>query len=568
MEKMDLSVLRHSAAHLLAHAIKELYPDTLLTIGPATKEGFFYDFLPHANFKEEDLSKIEEKMREIAQRKLPLTHKQIDKDSARQLYQNNTFKLELINDIPDETVGLAEQGNFYDLCRGGHVENTADIQHFKLLHVSGSYWRADKNNTALQRITGTAFYSQKDLDEFIQFREDAIKYDHRRLGKELDLFSFHDEGVGFPFFHPHGKTTLNVMTDYLRKTMFRAGYQEISTPTMLSDELWQRSGHYQHYKENMYFSEVDGKSYAIKPMNCPGSILLYKERRRSYRDLPLRLSEFGLVHRHELSGVLNGLLRVRSFTQDDAHIFCTVDQIQKEVEDFIALYDDIMNRFGFSNISIGVSTKPAKAIGNDELWEKATAALEDALKKMGKKYTVLPGEGAFYGPKIEFGIEDSLKRLWTCGTIQLDFFQAENFDLTYVAPDGTYQRPVMLHRAIYGSLERFFAVLLEHYKGKLPFWLAPVQARVLTITDEQKDYALTILKELRNADIRAELDDSGDTISGQIKRAQMQKIPWMIVVGKKEVESGTVTIRYLDGKQQFGIVMNDLLEKARTVNNE
>ena len=562
MKDKDLSVLRHSAAHLLAHAISELFPNTILTIGPATKEGFFYDFLPEKNFKDEDIVHIEERMHAISAKNIPLTHKQITKDFARELYKNNPFKLELINDIPGDTVGLAEQGDFYDLCRGGHVDSTGDIKHFKLLHISGSYWRADKEKDQLQRISGTAFFTQEDLDAFIKQREDAIQFDHRRLGKELDLFSFHDEGVGFPFFHPRGMIVLNELIAHLRKRLRKAKYQEISTPTMLSDELWRRSGHYQHYKDNMYFSIIDDKSYALKPMNCPGAILVYKNNPHSYRELPLRLAELGHVHRHELSGVLSGLFRVRAFTQDDAHIFCTKDQIEQEVTDFITLVDEVIKPFGFSNITIGVSTKPAKAMGSDELWGVAIKALENALTKAGKSYTIYEGEGAFYGPKIEFGIEDSLKRVWQCGTMQIDFFQPENFDLSYISPEGVKERPVMLHRAIYGSFERFFGIILEHFKGKLPFWLSPVQARILTITDDQKEYAQEIYDALFDADVRVEIDSSSDPISGQIKRAQLDRVPWMLVLGKKEVENKTITLRDLDGKQEFGLKLEDVLKKA------
>jgi threonyl-tRNA synthetase len=562
MKEKDLSVLRHSAAHLLAQAIKELFPATILTIGPATKEGFFYDFLPEKNFKDEDVVRIEEKMHELSRKNISLTHKQISKDVAREMYKNNPFKLELINDIPGDTVGLAEQGDFYDLCRGGHVDSTGEIQHFKLLHVSGSYWRADKSKTPLQRITGTAFFTAEDLQAFIQQKEDAIQFDHRRLGKELDLFSFHEEGVGFPFFHPHGTIVLHAMKDHLRKHMIKAKYQEISTPIMLSDELWQRSGHYQHYKDNMYFCNVDDRSYAIKPMNCPGAILVYKERPHSYRELPLRLAEFGLVHRHELSGVLSGLFRVRAFTQDDAHIFCTKDQIEQEITDFIALFDKVLKPFGFDKIIIGVSTKPAKAMGSDELWDVATKALENALNKAGKTYTIYEGEGAFYGPKIEFGIEDSLKRVWQCGTIQVDFFQPENFDLSYISAEGVKERPVMLHRVIYGSFERFFGIVLEHFKGRLPFWLSPVQMKVLTITDEQKDYAQSVVNVLLDHGLRVEIDNSSDPISGQIKRAQLERVPLMLVIGKKEVENKTITLRDLDGKQEFGLTLEDVIKKT------
>lgn len=563
MEEKNLSVLRHSAAHLLAHAVVELFPKTLLTIGPATKDGFFYDFLPEKSFKDEDIVSIEQRMHEISQRNVRLTHKEIEKSEACALYKDNCFKLELINDIPGGTVGLAEQGDFYDLCRGGHVQSTGDIKHFKLLHISGAYWRADKEKASLQRITGTAFFTQKELDEYFQMREDALKYDHRKLGKELDLFSFHEEGVGFPFFHPHGKAVLNALTDRVRRLIRRAGYQEVSTPVMLSDELWQRSGHDQHYKDNMYFSMIDERSYAVKPMNCPGSMLIYKERPRSYRELPLRLADFGVLHRHELSGVLNGLLRVRSFTQDDAHIFCTKDQIEQEVENFIRLYDKVIKPFGFTNIIIGVSTRPAKAMGNDRLWDQATQTLESVLKKLGKAYTIYQGEGAFYGPKIEFGIEDSLKRVWQCGTIQIDLCNPENFDLSYISPEGTKERPIILHRAIYGSLERFFGIILEHFKGKLPFWLSPVQIKVLTITDEQKEYAQTIVDALLDRDVRVNVDLSSDPISAQIKRAQLERIPLMIVIGKKEVGNGTVTVRYLDGKQEFGVTHDQLFEKIR-----
>ncbi|HEX4068895.1 MAG TPA: threonine--tRNA ligase [Candidatus Babeliales bacterium] len=557
----DLSVLRHSAAHLLAHAIKELYPSTLLTIGPATKEGFFYDFLPEKNFKDEDLVHIQERMHALSAANIPLTHKQISKDTARDLYQHNPFKLELINEIPGDTVGLAEQGDFYDLCRGGHVASTGDIKHFKLLHISGSYWRADKENTPLQRITGTAFFTQEDLQAFLQQREDAIQFDHRRLGKELDLFSFHEEGVGFPFFHPRGTIVLNELKAHVRKYLRKAHYQELSTPIMLSDELWRRSGHYQHYKDNMYFSIVDGHSYALKPMNCPAAILVYKERPHSYRELPLRWSDFGKLHRHELSGVLSGLFRVRAFSQDDAHIFCTKDQIEKEIMDFITVHDEVLQPFNFSNVVIGVSTRPAKAMGSDELWDVATKALTNALDKAGKTYAIYEGEGAFYGPKIEFGLEDSLKRVWQCGTIQVDFFQPENFDLSYISSEGTKERPVMLHRAIYGSFERFFGIILEHFKGRLPFWLSPVQMKILTITDEQKEYAHGIMNTLFEYGVRVEIDTSSDPIAGQIKRAQLERVPLMVVIGKKEMENKTITLRDLDGKQQFGLSFEDLLQK-------
>jgi threonyl-tRNA synthetase len=557
----DLEKLRHSAAHLLAHAVLELFPQTQLTIGPATPTGFFYDFLPTTNFKEADLPRIEEKMHEIQKRNLPLTHEQVSKEQARALYKNNPFKLELIEGIPGDTVGIARQGEFYDLCKGGHVATTGDIKHFKLLSISGSYWRADRTNTALQRISGTAFPSEQELTAFEQHQEDLLKYDHRRLGKQLDLFSFHEEGVGFPFFHPKGKQVLNVLVDYLRPLLTQAGYQEIATPALLSDQLWRQSGHYAHYKDNMYFSTMEDTQYAIKPMNCPGAILVYKHRPRSYKELPLRLSEFGLVHRFELSGVLHGLLRVRAFTQDDAHIFCTPDQIEQEVLKTITMITKVMHKFGFSDLQIAVSTKPKNAMGSDELWKDATDSLKQALEKAGLAYTIKEGEGAFYGPKIEFDIKDSMGRQWTCSTVQVDFFLPENFNLSYVTSHGTPARPVIIHRAIYGSLERFFAILLEHYKGHLPFFLAPTQIKILTITDEQKEYAQSLYETLKNRGVRVEIDSSSDPISGQIKTAQLERIPWMIVLGKKEVANGTLTLRYADGKQEFGITFEQLLAK-------
>ena len=558
----DLEKLRHSAAHLLAHAVIELFPTTILTIGPATPEGFFYDFLPTTNFKEADLDAIQAKMHEISARDLPITHEQVSKKEALELYKDNPFKRELIDAIPGDTVGIARQGDFYDLCKGGHVDSTKDIKHFKLLNISGSYWRADRSNQALQRISGTAFYTKEDLEAFEKKHEDALLYDHRRLGKQLELFSFHEEGVGFPFFHPKGKIILNTLTNHLRSLLFEAGYDEIATPMMLSDELWRQSGHYAHYKDNMYFSTMEEKSHAIKPMNCPGAILIYKSRPRSYKELPLRLAEFGLVHRFELSGVLHGLFRARAFTIDDGHIFCTPNQIEQEVLATIKMTQKVLKTFGFTELEIGLSTKPEKAMGSDTLWQKAIGALEDALKKAGAAYTINEGEGAFYGPKIEFQIKDSMGRKWQCGTIQLDFFLPESFDLEYVAPTGKYERPVIIHRAIYGSFERFLGILLEHFKGNLPFFLAPVQIKVLTITDAQKEYAQTVVQKLTGKNVRAQLDNSSDPISGQIKTAQLERVPWMLIIGKKEAENSTVTLRYHNGKQEFGITLEQLFEKV------
>lgn len=562
----DMKTLRHSAAHLLAQAVLELFPKTKLTIGPATEEGFFYDCLPSTPFKEEDLPILETKMRELSSKDFPMSHREISKTEARKIFKDNPFKLELIEEIPGDTVGFAQQGTFYDLCRGGHVKSTGDIKYFKLLNISGSYWRADKTKQALQRISGTAFFTQQDLDDYLKRKEEALLYDHRRLGKQLDLFSFHEEGVGFPFFHPKGRTVFNILLNYSRNLHVRQGYKEISTPILLSEDLWKRSGHWTYYKDNMYFSTIDEKTYALKPMNCPGAFLTYKDRPHSYRELPLRLNEYGLVHRHELSGTLQGLFRVRAFVQDDAHLFCTIDQLESEIMSIIALSFAVYKRFNFDHIKVRLSTKPEKAMGSDILWKKSTEALIKALEKSKTPYVEGRGEGAFYGPKIDFSIKDSMGREWQCGTIQVDFFQPENFDLNYIAPDGTKQRPVVLHRTIYGSLERFFAILLEHYKGNLPFWLAPIQVRILTITDEQKAYAHTVYEKLQQQNIRVEVDESSDPIAGKIKSAQLEKIPWMLVIGKKEMEQNTVSIRYLDGKQEFGLSVETLLQKATTAN--
>lgn len=558
----DLNELRHSAAHLLGHAVTELYPHTQLTIGPATAEGFFYDFLPETNFKESDLPAIADKMLEIANRNLPITHEQMPKDEARKLYAHNKFKLELIDGIPGDTVGIARQGDFYDLCKGGHVATTGLIKNFRLQNVSGSYWRANREDQALQRISGTAFFTAQELQDYETRREHALLYDHRRLGKQLDLFSFHEEGAGFPFFHPKGKAVCNAMTDYLRVLLKKNNYKEIATPIMLSDDLWKRSGHYAHYKKNMFFSEVEDMTYAVRPMNCPGSILVYKERPRSYRELPLRLAEFGLVHRFELSGVLHGLFRARSFTQDDGHIYCTQAQIESEVATTMGLIYTVLKKCGFEKINICVSTRPENSMGSAEVWEHATDALKNALNAHKIPFTVLEGEGAFYGPKIEVHIEDSMQRSWQCGTVQVDFFQPENFDLSYIASSGEKERPVMIHRALYGSFERFFGIMLEHHKGNLPFWLAPVQIKVLTITDDQKEYAMNIVNRLNDLNFRVEFDESSDPISGKIKTAQLEKTPWMLVIGKKEVEQNTITLRHRDGKQEFGMTFEQIVAKA------
>ena len=557
--------LRHSAAHLLAHAVTELYPTTKLTIGPVTDDGFFYDFLPEKNFKEEDLALIEAKMHEIAQRNLPITQKSISKEKARELFKDNPFKKELIDAIPDNEVGLSCQGDFCDLCKGGHVESTGQLKYFKLLNISGSYWRADKDNQALQRITGVIFPTEQAMIDWEREKEEAAQADHRRIGKQQDLFSFNDVAAGFPFFHPKGLIIFNKLMEWMREAQ-KGTYVEVKTPQIMSETLWKTSGHYDHYRDKMYFTNIDEQVHCIKPMSCPGGMLLFREKPRSYRELPMRVSEFGFVHRHELSGVLHGLFRVRAFTQDDAHIFCTPDQLEAEIAKVIKLACDTYNRFGFDKVTMALATKPENAMGSDELWEKATSALGNALIINNVPYTVREGDGAFYGPKVDMYIEDAMGRQWQCGTVQVDFFMPQKFNLTYVASDQSRQVPVVVHRAIYGSLERFMGILLENYKGNLPFWLAPVQVKVLTITDAQKDYARSIMAELDKQGIRVELDESSDPIAGQIKTAQQEKVPMMLVIGKKEVTNNTVTIRHRDGTQEADVSQKTLLEKVAELN--
>lgn len=555
--------LRHSAAHLLAQAVLELYPGTKMTIGPVTTTGFFYDFLPPENFKEEDLPKIEQKMREIAKSGTKIEGKELTKQEALDLFKDNEFKVEIIEALPDdEKITVYSQGNFVDLCKGGHVESVADIKHFKLTGVSGSYWRADREGTPLQRISGVAFETQEELDNYIKMIEEAKLYDHRRLGKQLELFSFHEEAPGMVFFHDKGTRIFNKLIDYMRSLHDAGGYKEVRTPLILHESLWKTSGHYDNYKENMFFTNIDDAIHCVRPMNCPGGVLLYKERPHSYRELPLRIAEFGIDHRCELSGVLHGMFRVRGFTMDDAHIYCTPEQVASEVSNVLQLATTVYKKFGFDKLKMALATRPEKSIGSDDLWETATESLKKGLEASGFEYEINEGEGAFYGPKIEIHIKDAMGREWQCGTVQVDFFMAENFDLEYIDSDQSRKRPVMIHRAIYGSMERFIGILTEHCRGHFPFWLAPVQARILTITDNQREYAMSVMEKLKANGVRVELDESGGQLSAQIKRAQMSKIPWMLVIGKKEEEKGTITLRHVDGKQEFGLTLEDLLAKA------
>lgn len=560
MSKYSLQELRHSAAHLLAQAIDELFPGTLFTIGPATETGFFYDILPKENLKFSDLEVITLRMKEIVKRDLSINHYHIPKIEAKDIFKNNKFKIDIIeNQINEDVAGIAKQGDFLDLCKGGHVKSTKELNNFILTGISGSYWRGNREGDALQRISGIIFHTKEELDNYLKIQDELEKYDHRKLGQEMDLFSFHNEGPGFPFFHPKGMIIVNTLQKYMRKITNEAGYLEVRTPTMLSCELWKQSGHYKHYKDNMYTCFIDEHEYAIKPMNCPGAFIIYNSRPRSYRELPLRLSEFGHVHRHELSGALHGLMRVRSFTQDDAHIICSMDQIENEIISIMNSIDKMSKKTGLKTGSICISTRPEKASGNEDLWERAIKMLVDALNKENRVFEIKEGDGAFYGPKIEIKIKDIFNREWTCGTIQLDFIQPENFDMTFVNSNGQKERPVVIHQAIYGSIERTVAILLEHHKGKLPAWLNPIQVKIVTITDAQKDYAMEIYNLLNKEEVRVEVDFENDPLNGKLQRAIKEKVSFVIVLGNKEVQNRTVSIRDINGNQKNGLSLENAI---------
>ncbi len=537
--------LRHSASHILAQAVKRLYGSVKLGIGPAIANGFYYDIDTAHTFVPEDLEKIQAEMEKIVKEDLPIERREASREEALRLFDEmgETYKQELIRDLPEDAViSLYQQGEFVDLCAGPHVPSTGRVKAIKLQSLAGAYWRGDQHNKMLQRIYGTAFEKKSDLDTYITMLEEAAKRDHRKLGRELDLFSIQDEGPGFPFFHPKGMIVRNELENYWRKLHVKYGYQEIKTPIILHQRLWQQSGHWDHYRNNMYFTTIDDEGYAVKPMNCPGGILIYRSQHHSYREFPLRTAELGLVHRHELSGALHGLMRVRSFTQDDAHIFCLPAQIKAEIKGVIDLFNTIYGTFGMS-YHAELSTKPEKAMGSEEVWEEATAALQEALEEYGMPYKVNPGDGAFYGPKIDFHLRDSIGRTWQCGTIQLDMQMPEKFDLTYTGEDGAKHRPVMIHRTCYGSIERFIGILIEHYVGAFPAWLAPVQVKILPITDRHLDYAEKLAADMRTRDIRAAVDDRNEKIGYKIREGQLEKVPYMLVVGDKEAESGTVAVR-------------------------
>ena len=557
-----LTTLRHSTAHVMAQAVKELFPGVKLAIGPPIEDGFYYDFDYEGTFSEEDLPRIEERMREIVRRNLPFVRQEMGREEAIRFFEERgeDYKVEILRGIDDEKVTLYWQGDFVDLCRGPHVPSTGEVKAFKLLSVAGAYWRGDEHNKMLQRIYGTAFPTEEELERFLHRLEEAKRRDHRKLGKELDLFGFYEEaGPGLVIYHHKGALIRSLLEELSRREHLKRGYQLVIGPHILKAELWKRSGHYDYYREHMYFTEVEGQEYALKPMNCLAHILVYRSRQRSYRELPLRFFELGTVHRHERSGVLHGLLRAREFTQDDAHIFCRSDQLHEEIREILHFVQEMMELFGFS-YEVEVSTRPEKYIGSDEDWERATRSLVEVLEQEGLPYQVNEGEGAFYGPKIDIKLKDALGRKWQCATIQCDFSLPERFSLEYVGSDGERHRPVMIHRVIFGAMERFIGVLVEHFAGAFPLWLSPVQVKVLTITDRHIPYGEKVLEELLSRDIRAEGDFRNEKLGYKVREAQLEKIPYMLVVGDKEVEAGTVTPRERSGKNLGAMKLEEFIE--------
>jgi threonyl-tRNA synthetase len=556
--------LRHSASHVLAQAVLDLYPGTKLAIGPVIDEGFYYDFDSKTAFQDEDLPKIEERMRQIVKERQAFKQWSVSKDEARKIFKDKqeNYKLEIIEGIPGDTVNFVQNGPFTDLCEGGHVMNTEELKAFKLLSVAGAYWRGNENNPMLQRIYGTAFASQKELDAYVTQREEAQKRDHRKVGKQLGLFSFHEEGPGLPFWKPKGLLLKNLLIAFMREKLAAYGYIEIETPTILRDKLWRTSGHWDNYRENMFFLERDEEVYALKPMNCPGGMLMYKEEKHSYRELPLKVAEFGKVHRYERSGVLAGLFRVRGFTQDDAHIFTTPEALQASVVETIRFTDEVYKTFDF-DYHVELSTRPPKSIGTDAQWDVATTGLRNALEELKMPYKVNEADGAFYGPKIDFHLKDAIGRTLQCGTIQLDMSLPERFDLNYVGADGQDHRVIMLHRAIFGSLERFVGILVEHYAGAFPLWLSPVQIRVMTIAERHNEYAQKLVERLKKEGLRVESDLRTEKIGYKIREAEMMKIPYVFVVGDKEMETEQIAVR-MRGRQDLGVqAVNTMIERIK-----
>lgn len=559
------NTLRHTASHILAQAVKRLYPEVKLAIGPSIDNGYYYDFDADFTFTPDMLEKVEKEMEKIIKENLEIERFELPREEAIKFMQEKgeSYKVELIEDLPEDAViSFYKQGEFTDLCAGPHVPSTGKVKSVKLLSLAGAYWRGSEKNKMLQRIYGTAFTKKSELDQYLNMLEEAKKRDHRKLGKELELFTINEEGPGFPFFLPKGMVIRNTLENYWREMHEKAGYDEIKTPIILSEALWHQSGHWDHYKENMYFTKIDEGDYAIKPMNCPGSILAYRNSMHSYRELPLRLAELGLVHRHELSGALHGLMRVRCFTQDDAHIFMTKDMIKDEILGVIKLIDSFYKVFGFEYF-VELSTRPENSMGSDEDWEHATNALIDALNAAGLEYKVNEGDGAFYGPKIDFHLKDCLGRTWQCGTIQLDFQMPERFDLNYIGPDGEKHRPVMVHRVVFGSVERFIGILIEHYAGAFPTWLAPVQVKIMNITDNQNEYVKDIYEKLKKAGIRAEIDLRNEKIGYKIREAQLQKVPYMLVIGDKEMNDNKIAVRNRKSGDMGSMELDEFISKVK-----
>ena len=562
-----LEVIRHSTAHLLAYAVKELFPEAQVTIGPVIDNGFYYDFAYKRPFTPEDLLAIEKRMAELAKKDFPVTREVWSRDDAVKFFldQGEKYKAELIEAIPaEQQVSLYREGDFIDLCRGPHVPSTGKLKVFKLMKVAGAYWRGNSKNEMLQRIYGTAWVKKEDLEAYLHMLEEAEKRDHRRLGQQLDFFHFQEEAPGAVFWHPKGWTLFQSLINYMRERQEQAGYVEVNTPDVMDRALWETSGHWFNYRDNMFTTETeDGRIFALKPMNCPGAVSLFGHGLKSYRDLPLRMAEFGKVHRYEPSGALHGLLRVRHFTQDDAHVFCTEDQMGDECKEVVRLILDIYKDFGFDNVRIKLSTRPANRIGSDETWDKLEGALSTALEHMGMPYELFPGEGAFYGPKLEFVLRDAIGRDWQCGTLQVDMNLPERFDISYVAEDNSRKRPVMLHRALFGSLERFTGILIEHYTGALPLWLSPLQAVVLNISEKQADYAADVVKKLRSAGLRAEADLRNEKITYKIREHSLNRLPYQLVVGDKEKADGLVAVRTRGGQDLGQMSVDDLIKRLQ-----
>ena len=568
-DKEGLFTLRHTAAHVMAQAIQHLYPGTKFAIGPAIDDGFYYDLESDHVFSQEDFAAIEKEMAKIAKANLPIDKKILSRNEALEFFRsrNQGYKVILIQDLPEDAIiSTYTQGDFTDLCRGPHVRSTGKLKVFKLMTVAGAYWRGDEHNKMLQRIYATAFFDKEELDRFLFVRAEAEKRDHRKLGKQLNLFSFHEEGPGFPFFHPKGMVIRNELIAYERELFREFGYEEIMTPIILSKKLWLQSGHWDHYKENMYFTQIDEEDYAVKPMNCPGGILYYKTNQHSYRELPKRVGEFGIVHRHELHGALHGLFRVRVFTQDDAHIFMTQDQMKDEVIKTMEMYRKLYSVFGLE-YHVELSTRPENSMGSEELWEISTNALRDAVEAAGVPYVINEGDGAFYGPKLDFHIKDCLGRTWQCGTIQMDMPLPERFDVNYVGEDGEKHRAVMLHRAGYGSLERFIGILIEHFAGAFPSWIAPVQVKVVPVTEKHMNYARSVADALSASNVRVEIEEGNDTLGYKIRKAQMEKVPYTLVVGDKEMNGHTVSVRSRkngdEGSLPVAVFVSNLIREIR-----